>query len=184
MPRLKREPDCYPDDLFAAPGEVPPAPWWVAWVRSRREKELARHLREHQVSHYLPQQEKRTTYRGRTRRSYLPLFPGYLFFRGDRGDCLLARKSAATVRNLEVLDQGQLHRELVDLFELQQLGGLVVSHPYLGPGDSVQVTEGPFRGFRGVVVREHHRDKLVVSVTFLRRSVAVLLERDTVQPAR
>lgn len=83
MPILKREADLYPDDLFERAGVG--RPWWVAHVRSRQEKVLARFFRDREVSHYLPQYEKLVRRSGRRFTSYLPLFPGYVFFRRQPG---------------------------------------------------------------------------------------------------
>jgi len=80
VPILKREVDLFPSHLFELSRTE--HPWWVAYVRSRQEKALARHLAGHGVGFYLPQAEKRTRRAGRTFVSSLPLFPGYLFYRG------------------------------------------------------------------------------------------------------
>ena len=56
----------------------------MAHLRSRQEKLLARYLREREIPFYLPQMEKRSRRSGRTFVSYLPLFAGYVFFRGER----------------------------------------------------------------------------------------------------
>jgi transcription antitermination factor NusG len=182
VPILKREADLYPSNLF----DLSPAehPWWVAWVRSRQEKGLARHLVGCGVGFYLPQSEKLSRREGRTSVSHLPLFPGYLFFRGPRE----ARRSALTsnliVQVLPVLDQDRLHAELAGLWRLQREGLVLVPHPYLGVGDEVEVVDGPLRGWTGTVLREKGRLKLVVSVSFLRRSVAAELDRDVLIPAR
>lgn len=182
MPILKREADLYPADLF----ELSPAehPWWVAWVRSRQEKGLARHLAGQGVGFYLPQSEKEVRRDGRTFVSHLPLFPGYLFFRGHGPDRRAALQSNLIVQVLAVLDQGRLDRELAGLWRMQREGLTLTPHPYLGPGDEVEVTDGPLRGTRGTVLREKGRLKLVVSVSLLRRSVAAELDRDVLIPAR
>jgi hypothetical protein len=67
---------------------------------------------------------------------------------------------------------------------LQQSGAAIVPHPFLAPGDEVEVVEGPFRGLSGTVLREKGRTRLVVSVSFLRQSVAAELERAALVPAR
>jgi transcription antitermination factor NusG len=48
------------------------------------------------------------------------------------------------------------------------------------PGDPVRIVRGPFQGYNGVVLRG--RARLVVSITMLRKAVAVELERDMVVP--
>jgi transcription antitermination factor NusG len=182
VPILKREADLYPANLF----ELSPAehPWWVAWVRSRQEKGLARHLAGQGVGFYLPQSEKEVRRQGRTFVSHLPLFPGYLFFRGAGQARRAALQSHLIVQVLPVHDQGRLDAELAGLWRMQREGLTLVPHPYLGPGDEVEVSDGPLRGTRGTVLREKGRLKLVVSVSLLRRSVAAELDRDVLVPAR
>ncbi|HZF08577.1 MAG TPA: transcription termination/antitermination NusG family protein [Thermoanaerobaculia bacterium] len=158
------------------------SPWRVAYVRSRQEKELARHLLQHRVPFYLPLAEKRVRRAGRQFVSHLPLFPGYVFFRGAAGERRTAVESDRVVSILEVADQPLLAAELASLWRLQESGAPLVPVPYLGPGDAVKVTEGPFRGFSGTVLREKGRTRLVVSVTFLRQSVAAEIEREALAP--
>lgn len=190
MPILKREPDLYPADLFGAAGDERPdpaagrdrGPWWVAHVRSRQEKLLARHLRAHEVAHYLPQRERRRPGAVRPRTAYLPLFPGYVFFRGGGVERLAAFGSGVIVRLLEVPGQAALERELIALWRLQTAGTPLVPWEYIGPGDEVEITDGPLRGWSGTVLRAKGTLRLVVSVTFLRQSVAAEVDREIVAP--
>jgi transcription antitermination factor NusG len=177
VPLLKREVDLFPEDLFAAP--LRGRPWRVAYVRSRQEKGLARHLRERRVPFYLPQQEKVVRRQGRSRVSFLPLFPGYVFFRAPR---LEALRSNLVCQVLEVPDQGELERELRSLWQLQEAGAPLVPHPYLGPGDEVEIVDGPLRGWSGTILREKGRLRLVVSIRLLRQAVAAELDREVVAP--
>jgi hypothetical protein len=182
VPILKPEVDLSPSHLF----ELSPTerPWWVAWVRSRQEKGLARHLAGHDVGFYLPQAKKQTLRAGRTFVSSLPLFPGYLFFRGPEAARLEALRSNLIVQLLPVLDQEELQRELVGLWRLQQSGASLVSLPFLEVGDEVEVMDGPFRGWTGRVLREKGRLRLVVSITLLRQSVAAEMDREALAPLR
>ena len=211
MPLLKREPEIYPADLFGAPpaaereepsvlsvaDDVAAARhaaavaaalagkrWWIAYTRSRQEKGLARHLLQSQVPYYLPQREHRIRAGDRWRSSFLPLFTGYVFFRADERDRVAALKSNVVVRLVDVPDAGELERELRSLWLLQTTGAPLVPHPYLGPGDEVEVTEGALRGYRGTVLREKGRYRLVVSITLLRQSVSAELDREALAPAR
>ena len=186
MPILKSEVALCPSDLF----DLPDLPWRVAYVRSRQEKELARLFLGQGVPFYLPLQEKQVRRAGRRFVSYLPLFPGYVFFRGPRvprdeatGRPAL-RWDALVVSLLEVSDQPRLAAELRNLWRLQESGAALTAVPYLGPGDAVEVVEGPFRGLGGTVLREKGRSHLVVSVTFLRQSVAAELEREALVRVR
>jgi len=182
VPILKPEVDLSPSHLFELPriGQ----PWWVAWVRSRQEKGLARHLAGREVGFYLPQEKRQTLRAGRSFVSSLPLFPGYLFFRGPAAARLEALESNLVVQVLPVLDQEELQRELVSLWRLQQSGAPLVPLPYLEVGDEVEVMDGPFRGWTGRVLREKGKLRLVVSITLLRQSVAAELGRKVLAPLR
>src|SRR5579864_6161420 len=157
MPILKREEDAFPETIFSL-GE----PWLVAHLRSRQEKVLARYLRERGVPFYLPQMEKRIRRSGRTFVSYLPLFTGYVFFRGGRDERLQAVKSNVIVNVLEPPDQQEIAAELRQLHELQLTDMPLVPHPFVGPGDTVLITDGAFQGYRGVVLKEKGITRLIV----------------------
>jgi transcription antitermination factor NusG len=176
MPLLKREPDLFPEGLFDLPIES--HPWWVAHVRSRQEKALARHLQPHGIPYYLPQREQKTRRAGRKFVSYLPLFPGYLFFRGRDDDRHAALRSNVVAQVIEVADQPRLDAELERLRTLQERGLPLVSHPYIEPGSAVLITDGPFRGYEGIVLRAKGQLRIVVSISMLRTSFAVELDRE------
>jgi transcription antitermination factor NusG len=110
------------------------------------------------------------------------LFPGYLFFRGLRSDRRVVLESNLLARAIEVLDQARLGEELTQIHRLQQSGATFVPRAYLARGDEVRVTEGPFQGYKGVVVHERGATRLVVSVSLLRKAVAVEFERAVLAP--
>jgi len=116
---------------------------------------------------------------GRRFVSHLPLFPGYVFFQGEKAAAL---RSQVIVSLLEVQDQRLLHRELGELWAIQQAGLPLVALPWLAPGDAVTIVDGPLKGRTGTVLREKGRLRLVVSVTFLRQSVAADLPREALAP--
>jgi transcription antitermination factor NusG len=180
MPLLRREADHFPEDVFRLP--LTDFPWGVAHVKSRTEKALARYLGTVPIPFYLPLGERRTRRSGRTFVSYLPFFPGYVFLRGSATSRAQALRSNLVVRLLEVTDQPLLDQELCQLRALQEAGAPLTPCPYLGPGDAVRVQEGPFQGYLGVVVRKKGSRRLVVSVSMLRRSVAVELDRESLAP--
>lgn len=177
MPLLKREIDIYPQNVFELPDSD--LPWWVAHVRSRQEKALARHIAPLDVPFYLPQCENERRRGGRRLVSHLPLFPGYLFFRGSASQRIAVLKSNVVVRLLEVPDQELLTRELRELRALQEAGATLTPYVSIAPGSTVRVVEGPFTGYTGKVLRERSRLRLIVSVSMLRQAVAVEFSRET-----
>ena len=179
MPILQREPDVFPETIFTLD-----RPWWVAHVRSRQEKALARYLQQFEIPYYLPQMEKRVRRDSRTVVSYLPLFSGYVFFRGGVDEGARAIRSHLIANLLEPVSQVELAAELRQLHDLQISEKKLVRYPYVAEGDAVMITEGAFKGFRGVVVRERGAERLIVSISFIRQSVAVDIDRDYIKPQR
>lgn len=179
MPILKREPDTFPDSIF----EIE-QPWCVAHVRSRQEKSFTRYLRDNRIAYYLPQIEKRVRRNGRVIVSYLPLFGGYVFFKGLAYESSCAIRSHLIANLLEPVDQAELTAELEQLHRLQASHQKLTPYPYVGPGEAVLITSGAFAGCRGVILREKGTERLVISVSFIRQSVAVEIDRDYIRPER
>lgn len=180
MTLLRRETDLFPPDVFEL--SETDAPWWVAHVRSRQEKALARHLVGFGVPFYLPLQQKRVRRGGRIFVSHLPLFPGYVFCRGRGEERLSALRTNLVCQILDVAHQNVLAGELAQLRFLQESGASLTPHPAFAAGDAVRVTEGPFEGYVGVVVRSGGRPRLVVSISMLRKAVAVEFDRAALAP--
>ncbi|HSP16269.1 MAG TPA: transcription termination/antitermination NusG family protein [Thermoanaerobaculia bacterium] len=178
MPLLRREPDVFPEDLFSLP--IDQFPWLVAHVRSRQEKVLGRYLHERSVPFYLPQIEQAKKRGGRNFRSYLPLFPGYVFVRGDDDVRNAVWRSDVIVNLIAVMDQQELGSQLEELRALQLRGASLRPYHHFVAGDAVLIRDGVFSGYRGIVVREKGRDRLLISISLLRQTASVELDREVI----
>ena len=156
--------------------------WRVVHTKSRQEKALAEVLQARGIEHYLPL-VKRVRYYGRRKQAVrLPLFPGYLFIRGDLEDAYLADRTDRVVQVIPVADQGHLEAELQAIrFALDRNGGLEPA-PYPAAGVWVEVTAGPFRGLRGIVDRNAQDDRLVLGVRMLGRAADLEIDRTLLRP--
>jgi len=179
MPLLKREVEIFPPSIFELAESD--RPWWVAHTRSRQEKAFARHLQPLSIPFYAPQRENRVRRAGRNRVSYIPLFAGYVFFRATIAERLEALRSRLLVRILEVPDQALLQGELAQLRTVQESGATLVPFEELHAGDTVRIAEGPFQGYSGVVLREPSRLRLLVSISIIRKTVAVEFDREVLR---
>jgi transcriptional antiterminator NusG len=177
VPLLKRGPEVFPPGLFDLSETV--RPWVVAHMRSRQEKVLTRDLEPLGIPFYLPQREHVVRRAGRNFKSYLPIFPGYVFLRAAAGERRDVFRSNVVLRLLDVRDQDLIGRELREIRALQQAGANLVPYREFVPGDPVRVADGPFRGHRGIVLREQSRFRLIVSISMLRQSVAVEFDRSS-----
>lgn len=182
MPLLREEPQIHPEELFSLPaGE---SVWGVVHVRSRQEKVLARFLLQRDIAFYLPLLERKRTRAGRSLRSFVPLFPGYVFFRAPLPVRGLIWRSNVAASLLEVPDQESFGAELEQIRRLQLAGASFEVQPEILPGDPVQILEGAFRGYKGTVIRDKGRDRLVVRISLLRQAVAAEFDRDVLRPSR
>jgi hypothetical protein len=182
MPLLPKEADLFPAELFALPEAT--FPWHVAHVRSRQEKVLARRLLERQVPFYVPQIERLTERSARRFRSYVPLFAGYVFFRGGDRALDAALRSGVTASVIAVNDQMLLTAQLEQIRRLQLAGASFEVYEELLPNEVVTITEGPFRGYTGAVVRSGRADRLIVALSLLQKCVTVEFERPVLRVAR
>ena len=153
MPLLRKEAEIFPDDLF---DRAIVEPWRVAHVRSRHEKTLGRELLDRRIPYYMPQIEQTKRRTGRTFRSFLPLFSGYVFFRGDAAARDVVRRRPAVINVLDVTDQDLLASELAQIRRLQLAGALLVEIDAVGRDETGtsgnQQHGGARRAARG---REH-----------------------------
>jgi transcriptional antiterminator RfaH len=175
MPILSAEPDLFPLTLLddTASGE----PWWVIYTLARREKELMRRLRSLGVGHYGPLLRQRgRSPAGRRRESYIPLFPSYVFVRGDDFARQQALSTRCVSRTLAVPDAPRLVRDLKQVCRLLASDAPLAPEARLEPGRRVRVRSGSMLGLEGTVVKRRGKDWLVVAVEFLQQGVSVLLE--------
>lgn len=157
-------------------------PWRVAHVKSRREKALAHYLAAAGIGYYLPLYHRRQVSVHRVRFSLLPLFPGYLFFRGDDFDRHKAFRSNQVARIIDVGDPGRLLKELNDIHKALTHEPRVYPYDFVVEGQQVRITKGPLKDVTGILVRKDHGYRLVLSVTSIFQSAAVTVDADMVEP--
>jgi len=149
------------------------AVWWVIHVRPRCEKKMARWLADAGVETYLPLRRVLRSYPGKRVEFQIPLFPGYVFacFSLRDRNAIYASNWAAHV--LPVENQADLLRQLQAVRLLLQSGVSFRDCPYFETGQRVRIHGGELKGLDGVVQRVAGRERLVISVDLLQRSVAV-----------
>ena len=176
MPILRKERDIFPDNLFELSTDQ--APWVIAHLRSRQEKSTARMLFDDRKPFYLPQIVQKTKGPDRTFVSHLPLFPGYIFLRQVAGLQQRLWQTRAVANMIEVPDQAQLTEELLQIRELEATGAVLTPCVELAPGDPVRITEGAFSGYVGTVTAERGALRLIVSVSIIKKAIAVEFPRE------
>jgi transcriptional antiterminator RfaH len=183
MPILPKQPDCFPPDLLDLPEAATGARWLVYYTISRREKDLMRKLEAAEIPFYCPLVRRRLKAAGgRTRSSYVPLFPGYVFSRADDEQRRAALATNTIARWIPVTDE----RMLVD--DLRAIRQLIASDCPLTPearleaGQTVRVRSGALRGIEGTVIRRRGEERLLVAVRFLNQGASIELEDVDLEP--
>jgi transcriptional antiterminator RfaH len=183
MPLLPLEPFIHPEGLLQADSDfVEPSAWWVLHTRPRAEKALARKLLGEGLDFFLPLYKKQLHSRARRLSSHLPLFPGYVFLRGDAEVRLCALKSNLVANALPVADTRQLRSDLARVWRVMQGEVPLLPEERLQPGTEVEVTAGPLEGLQGKVLRRGKQLRLVIEVRLLQQGVSVEVEDWMIRP--
>ena len=175
-------PISFPKDVFDLHGDE--RIWWVAHTKSRREKALTGLLRREGIGYFLPLYEKRYRSNGRTRWSVIPLFSGYVFFRGARIERYKALQTGHIARVIEVDEQERLIRELRQIERVVLMDAAVEPFPFAKVGERVRITEGPFAGLEGVIEMRKGSDRLILSVDAINQAVALEVDASIIEPVR
>jgi transcriptional antiterminator RfaH len=114
--------------------------------------------------------------------SYVPLFPGYVFLRGDEAVRLDALQTRQVVRVLQCPDAQAFEADLGRIYRLMESGAPVAPEDRLQPGMPVVLTSGPLAGLEGKIIRRDRRMRFVIEVDFIQRGASVEVEGWMLQP--
>lgn len=160
--------------------------WYAIRVRSQHEDMVARHLRVRGLESFLPCYRQTHRWSDRFKEIDVPLFPGYVFCEFDP----LNRLPVLTVPGvIHVVGTGK-NPAPVDEHEIAALQAAVKSGfparpwPFLEVGQKVKIACGPLAGVEGILLgfRGQQRQRIVLSITLLQRSVAVEMDGERVRP--
>ena len=155
-----------------------PSSWYAVYTRHQHEKTVARNLTTKGFETLLPLYQVRRRWQDRVKWLTLPLFPCYVFVRGN----LERRLDIITTPGLHtfVLSAGQPASippaEIDAIRQSAESGVSVEPHPFLKSGEWVRVKSGPLEGIQGMLVRKKSQSLLVLSVAMLGKSAAVEID--------
>jgi len=156
--------------------------WFVLRTRSRQEKALARDLAARRIGHFLPL-TRVVRYYGRRKAVVMePLFPGYLFLRGEVEDAYAADRTGRVAQVLVAPDQERLREELAQIRLALSRGAPLRGCERIERGVLVEVASGPFRGIRGIVAETVKDDRLVLNVELIARAAQLEIDRTLLRP--
>ncbi len=158
--------------------------WYALRTKSRYENTVASHLFARGYESFLPLYKCRRRWSDRFKEIELPLFPGYVFCQFNSLDRFPILSIPGVVH---VVGVGRTPVS-IDETEIAAIQAAVQSGfprqpcPFLEVGDRVRIEHGPLCGIEGILLGFRGNQRLVLSVTLLRRSVAVQVDETWVQP--
>ena len=159
--------------------------WFAVQVRTRWESSAALLLSGKGYQTLLPTYKVQKRWSGRLREVNAPLFPGYVFCQFDAQKRL---PILVTPGVIAVVSQGKVPLP-VDDAEIEAIRVVVSSGvraepwPFLELGQKVRIESNALQGVEGILVQFKGNHRVVLSVSLLRRSVALEIDRACVTPS-
>ena len=158
--------------------------WFALQVRTRWESSTSLLLSGKGYQTLLPTYKASRRWRGRVREINAPLFPGYVFCQFDVHKRL---PILVTPGVLALVGRGRVPTpvEEVEIANLRMIisSGLGAEPwPYLEVGQKIRIESHSLQGLEGILIQFKGNRRIVVSVSLLRRSVALEIDRSCVSP--
>ena len=158
--------------------------WFAVRVRSNFEKVTAQSLDPRGISRFLPMYKARRHWADRVKEVDLPLFSGYVFCQVPerRFLPLLETPGVVHVVGSEPRPVPVEDHEMAALHRIVGCGQETMPWPYLAVGQRVRLGTGALKDVEGILARAEGRNRMIVNVELLQRSVAVSVERLDLEP--
>ena len=153
--------------------------WFAVQVRTRWESSTALLLSGKGYQTFLPTYKTKKRWSGNVKEVNAPLFPGYVFCHFE---ALNRLPILITPGVIAVVGRGRIPVPVEDT-EIASLQTAIRSRlsaepwPYLEIGERIRIEDEAFHGLEGVLINFKGSHRIVVSVSLLRRSVALEIDR-------
>jgi transcription antitermination factor NusG len=158
--------------------------WFALQTRTRWESNTAELLRGKGLETLLPTYTTKKKWSDRYKVVEAPLFPGYVFCRFDVHNRLPVLITPGVI---SVVGRGKTP-VAVDEAEIFSIQAAVASGiqlepwPYVEIGERVRIKDDVLDGMEGILTNFKGSHRVVISVTLLRRSVALEIDRSRITP--
>jgi transcription antitermination factor NusG len=160
------------------------ARWYALQLRTRWEHSTATLLSTKGYQTFLPTSKTLRQVRGTSSVHETPLFPGYLFCRFNACNRLPVLVTPGVIA---VVGRGRIpvpveDSEIASLQRAVSTGLRVEPWPFLEVGQMVRIEDGALAGIEGILTGFKGIHRIVLSVSLLRRSVALEVDRSAIRP--
>ena len=158
--------------------------WFALQVRTRWESSTAVLLSGKGYQTLLPTYQTKKRWNGKVKQMNAPLFPGYVFCQFD---ALKRLPILVTPGVISVVGRGRVpfpvnDREIAAIQTIVTSGFQAEPWPYLEVGQKIRIEGDSLSGLEGILIQFKGNNRIVVSVSLLRRSVALEIDRACVRP--
>jgi transcription antitermination factor NusG len=153
--------------------------WFAVETRHRFEKKVVAQLDNKGVKVFLPLLTEHHSWTDRQQSVTIPLFPGYVFVYIDQSQdsCRAVLRTVGLIRFVRLggVIAAVSPKEIEDLQLLLQKKGLFSLHAFAQTGQRVRIRGGCLHGLEGILI-QHEKDKLVISIESIQRSLSVEIQ--------
>jgi transcription antitermination factor NusG len=158
--------------------------WFALQVRTRWESSTAVLLSGKGYETLLPTYQTKKRWNGKVKPASAPLFPGYVFCQFNASKRL---PILVTPGVISVVGRGRVpfpvnDGEIAAIQAIVASGVQVEPWPYLEVGQRIRIENDSLNGLEGILIQFKGNNRIVVSVSLLRRSVALEIDRESVRP--
>lgn len=158
--------------------------WFALQVRTRWESSTAVLLSGKGYQTFLPTYKTKKRWSNKVKEVNAPLFPGYVFCQFNPQQRL---PILVTPGVISVVGRGRIpvpvdDSEMAAVQKVVSCGLYAEPWPYLELGQKIRIESEPLQGLEGILLSFKGNRRIVVSVSLLRRSVALEIDRSSVRP--
>lgn len=158
--------------------------WFALQVRTRWEGSTSVLLSGKGYQTFLPTYKTKKRWCGKFREVETPLFPGYVFcqFEAQKRLPILVTPGVISVVSSGRIPLPVNEGEIAAIRQVVASGLHAEPWPYLEIGQRVRIESDSLQGIEGILLSLKGNHRIVVSVSLLRRSVALEIDRASVRP--
>jgi transcriptional antiterminator RfaH len=163
------------------------AGWFVIYTKPQHERKIAEQLEKIQVNPFLPVVKTLRTWSDRRKYVDLPLFPSYVFAKLENPENYFNSLEingvlyyVRTGKQIAAVSETVINN--LKLVTTQASCGIEVSSEYLQPGQHLYIKEGPFTGFYCEVIQHKGKQKILVRIELLKRSILIDIPFEYLMP--
>lgn len=158
--------------------------WHAVYVKSRTEKKAQLELQFQEIETFLPLQRKLRQWSDRQKWVEMPLISGYLFVRASRKEYDLVLQSNYVVSYVRFEGKAAIvpdyQIEGLKLMLAQENEPIEVTKEKLKPGQTIEVTCGPFIGLKGKLQKIKGKNKVAIELEQLGYSAMVEIQLEDI----